>query len=86
MPIKVVIRKNTYFDSVSLMSLSTQANRIEGIDSERIRFQGELNPDVLGCEKIVQLVERRRWIVCDGVHPDVSELFARGDLHLLQRG
>ena len=45
-----------------------------------------LNPDVLGREKIVQLVERRRWIVCDGVHPDVSERFARGDLDLLQCG
>ena len=28
MPVQVVIRKNTYFDSVSLMSLSTKANRV----------------------------------------------------------
>jgi len=45
-----------------------------------------LNPDVLGREEIVQLVERGRWIVCDGAHPDVSERFARGDLDLLQCG
>lgn len=27
MPTKIVIKKNTYFDSVSLMSVSTKANK-----------------------------------------------------------
>ena len=29
MPIRTIIKKNTYFDSVSLMALSTRANNIE---------------------------------------------------------
>lgn len=28
MPTKIVIKKNTYFDSVSLMSVSTKANKL----------------------------------------------------------
>jgi succinyl-CoA synthetase alpha subunit len=43
----VVIRKNTYFDSVSLMSLSTKANRIEGIDQAVVAMGTEMNKGVL---------------------------------------
>jgi FdrA protein len=47
MPVNVVIRKNTYFDSVSLMSLSTQANRIDGIDQAVVAMGTEMNKGVL---------------------------------------
>lgn len=47
MPVKVVIRKNTYFDSVSLMSLSTKANRIEGIEQAVVAMGTEMNKGVL---------------------------------------
>lgn len=47
MPIKVVIKKNTYFDSVSLMSLSTKANRIEGIEQAVVAMSTEMNKGVL---------------------------------------
>jgi FdrA protein len=47
MPIKVVIKRNTYFDSVSLMSLSTKANRIEGIEQAVVAMGTEMNKGVL---------------------------------------
>ena len=47
MPVKVVIRKNTYFDSVSLMSLSTKANRIEGVEQAVVAMGTEMNKGVL---------------------------------------
>ena len=47
MPVKVVIRKNTYFDSVSLMSLSTKANLIDGIEQAVVAMGTEMNKGVL---------------------------------------
>ncbi|MFD2116684.1 acyl-CoA synthetase FdrA [Paenibacillus yanchengensis] len=47
MSIKVVIKSNTYFDSVSLMSLSTKANQIEGVEQAVIAMGTEMNKEVL---------------------------------------
>jgi succinyl-CoA synthetase alpha subunit len=47
MTIQVLVRKNTYFDSVSLMALSTQANRIEGVSQAVIAMATEMNKGVL---------------------------------------
>jgi FdrA protein len=47
MPVKVVISANTYFDSVSLMSLSTKANGIQGIDQAVVVMGTEMNKGVL---------------------------------------
>jgi FdrA protein len=47
MTLQVLIRKNTYFDSVSLMSLSTQANRIEGVAQAVVAMATEMNKAVL---------------------------------------
>lgn len=47
MATKVVIKKNTYFDSVSLMSLTTKANQIEGIEQAFIAMGTEMNKEVL---------------------------------------
>lgn len=47
MSIKVKIKKNTYFDSVSLMSLTTKTNEIEGIDQAVIAMGTEMNKEVL---------------------------------------
>ena len=33
MSVKIVIKPNTYFDSVSLMSISTRANKLDGVDA-----------------------------------------------------
>ena len=47
MPVKVNVRQNTYFDSVSLMSLSTKANQIEGIEQAVVAMGTEMNKGVL---------------------------------------
>lgn len=47
MAIKTIIRKNTYFDSVSLMTLSTKANSVEGIKQVNIAMGTSMNKDVL---------------------------------------
>ncbi|MGI2295101.1 acyl-CoA synthetase FdrA [Paenibacillus sp. GXUN7292] len=47
MATKVVIKKNTYFDSVSLMSLTTKANQIEGIEQAFIAMGTKMNKEVL---------------------------------------
>lgn len=47
MSVQVLIRRNTYFDSVSLMSLSTQANRIEGVAQAVVAMATEMNKGVL---------------------------------------
>lgn len=47
MSLQVSIKQNTYFDSVSLMSLSTQANRIEGVAQAVVAMATEMNKGVL---------------------------------------
>ncbi len=47
MSIKVAIKRNTYFDSVSLMSLSTQANQIDGVEQAVVAMATEMNKGVL---------------------------------------
>ena len=47
MAIKTIIKKNTYFDSVSLMAISTEANKIELIDQVNIAMGTAKNKDVL---------------------------------------
>ncbi|MHC5224812.1 acyl-CoA synthetase FdrA [Ignatzschineria sp. LJL83] len=43
----VVIKNNTYFDSVSLMSISTQANQIEGVQQAFVAMATDMNKEVL---------------------------------------
>ncbi|MFE8697581.1 acyl-CoA synthetase FdrA [Cytobacillus sp. FJAT-53684] len=47
MTVQVVIKPNTYFDSVSLMSLSTKANQIEGVEQAIIAMGTEMNKEVI---------------------------------------
>lgn len=47
MSIRTIVKKNTYFDSVSLMALSTKANGIEGIEQVNISMGTAMNKDVL---------------------------------------
>lgn len=47
MAIKTIIKKNTYFDSVSLMALSTKANGVEGVKQVNIAMGTSMNKDVL---------------------------------------
>ncbi|MGR3807210.1 acyl-CoA synthetase FdrA [Pasteurella testudinis] len=47
MQTKVIIKSNTYFDSVSLMSISTQANKLDKVEKAFIAMATEMNKDVL---------------------------------------
>ena len=47
MTTKVVVKKNTYFDSVSLMSISTKANQVDGVDQAFVAMGTEMNKEVL---------------------------------------
>ena len=45
--IKVLIKPNTYVDSVSLMSLSTKANQLDGVEQAIIAMGTEMNKEVI---------------------------------------
>lgn len=47
MATKTLMKKNTYFDSVSLMALTSKANNIEGIKQVNISMGTSMNKDVL---------------------------------------
>lgn len=47
MNIHTTIKKNTYFDSISLMSISTNANEIDGVNSAMIGMGTEMNIEVI---------------------------------------
>ncbi|MFE3173923.1 acyl-CoA synthetase FdrA [Amycolatopsis sp. NPDC059090] len=47
MTVTAVIKKNTYFDSVSLMSISTKANQADGVDQAFVAMGTEMNKGVL---------------------------------------
>ncbi|MEH7074501.1 acyl-CoA synthetase FdrA [Neobacillus drentensis] len=47
MPIKVVFKKNTYIDSVSLMTLSNRASDIEGVEQAMIAMGTDMNKEVI---------------------------------------
>ncbi len=43
MSVKIVIKPNTYFDSVSLMSISTRANKLDGVEQAFVAMATEMN-------------------------------------------
>ncbi|WP_313048591.1 acyl-CoA synthetase FdrA [Atlantibacter subterraneus] len=47
MSTRIVIKKNTYFDSVSLMSISTKANQLDGVEQAFVAMATEMNKGVL---------------------------------------
>lgn len=47
MTVTAVIKKNTYFDSVSLMSISTKANGLDGVDQAFVAMGTAMNKGVL---------------------------------------
>ncbi|MDQ4430292.1 succinyl-CoA synthetase alpha subunit [Yokenella regensburgei] len=47
MSTRIVIKKNTYFDSVSLMSISTRANKLDGVEQAFVAMATEMNKGVL---------------------------------------
>lgn len=47
MSIRIVVKKNTYFDSVSLMSISTRANKLDAVEQAFVAMATEMNKGVL---------------------------------------
>ncbi|MGW5641778.1 acyl-CoA synthetase FdrA [Saccharopolyspora sp. NPDC003752] len=47
MTVTTLIKENTYFDSVSLMSISTKANKIDGVEQAFVAMATEMNKGVL---------------------------------------
>ncbi|KKO52462.1 acyl-CoA synthetase FdrA [Paenibacillus sp. DMB20] len=92
MSTKVVIKKNTYFDSVSLMSLSTKANQIAGVEQAFIAMGTQMNKEVLEnvglmTEELAEAKNSDLMIVIKTESPEAAEsayesieqLFAKKD-------
>lgn len=47
MSVKALIKKNTYLDSITLMSISNEANQIEGVKQAMIGMGTEMNKEVI---------------------------------------
>lgn len=90
MSIKVVIKKSTYFDSVSLMSLSTKANQLPGVEQAVIAMGTEMNKEVLRnvglltpeieeakSSDLVIVVKAETDELCDDALAGIEELFAK---------
>jgi succinyl-CoA synthetase alpha subunit len=87
---KVVVKKNTYFDSVSLMSISTKANQVDGVVQAFVAMGTEMNKEVLrnlglltsdleaaGTGDLMIVVETDDSITPDEAIASIEELFKR---------
>lgn len=79
MSTKIVIKRNTYFDSVSLMSLSTKANQIEGVEQAFIAMATQMNKEVLANVGLItpELEEAKNsdlMIVIKAASPELAEV------------
>ncbi|MGG4498063.1 acyl-CoA synthetase FdrA [Brevibacillus reuszeri] len=90
MSIKVVIKESTYFDSVSLMSLSTKANQIEGVEQAVIAMGTEMNKEVLRnvglitpeleaakTSDLMIVVKAATDELCESAYAGIEELFTK---------
>ncbi|WP_103106658.1 acyl-CoA synthetase FdrA [Brevibacillus reuszeri] len=90
MSIKVVIKESTYFDSVSLMSLSTKANQIEGVEQAVIAMGTEMNKEVLRnvglltpeleaakTSDLMIVVKAATDELCESAYVGIEELFTK---------
>ena len=90
MPVKVLIRKNTYFDSVTLMALSTQANQVEGVEQAVVAMGTEMNKGVLrnvgllvpeveaaGVGDLMIVIKAASEALCEQALADIQALFGK---------
>jgi FdrA protein len=90
MAMKVVIKSNTYFDSVSLMALSTKANQIEGVEQAVIAMGTEMNKEVLKnvglltpeleqakTSDLMIVIKAETDTVCESAYESVEQLFEK---------
>lgn len=77
MSTRIVIKKNTYFDSVSLMSISTKANQLEGVGQAFVAMATEMNKGVLKNlgllnDELEQAKSGDLMIVIEGANDEVN--------------
>jgi len=90
MTVQAVIKPNTYFDSVSLMSLSTKANQIEGVEQAIIAMGTEMNKEVMRnvglitpeiedakTSDLIIVVKAATDELCENAFVSINELFTK---------
>lgn len=90
MLVQALIKPNTYFDSVSLMSLSTKANQIEEVDQAIIAMGTEMNKEVMknvglltpevegaGASDLIIVVKAATDELCEIAFKKINDLFTK---------
>ncbi|MEK4487310.1 acyl-CoA synthetase FdrA [Psychrobacillus sp. FSL H8-0484] len=90
MIVQVVVKANTYIDSVSLMSLSTKANQIEGVEQAIIAMGTEMNKEVIRnvglmtpeveeakTSDLMIVVKAENSELCESAFGSIEELFTK---------
>ena len=90
MLVQALIKKNTYIDSVSLMSLSNRASDIEGVDQAMIAMGTDMNKEVLkniglstpeiegaNSSDLMIIVKAATEELCENAFIQVEELFIK---------
>ncbi len=98
MDIVTIIKKDTYFDSVTLMSLSTKANKIEGVKQVAILMGTEKNKETLknvglytkeassaSPGDVMILLESNSEEECREIYKKVEELFYKKEKQELNK-
>ncbi|WP_423801984.1 acyl-CoA synthetase FdrA [Neobacillus sp. SAB-20_R2A] len=92
MLVQALIKPNTYFDSVSLMSLSTKANQIDGVEQAIIAMGTEMNKEVMknvglmtpeveeaGASDLIIVVKAETEELFENAFLSINELFTKRD-------
>lgn len=90
MTVQIKIKKNTYFDSVSLMSFSTKANQIEDVNQAMIGMGTDMNKEVIrnvgmgsseieeaGTGDLMIAIETDNLDSVDNIFKEIDSLFDR---------
>jgi FdrA protein len=90
MLVQALIKPNTYFDSVSLMSLSTKANQIEEVEQAIIAMGTEMNKEVIknvglmtpdvetaGASDLMIVVKAATDELCETAFEKINDLFTK---------
>ncbi|CAH2713093.1 Protein FdrA [Neobacillus rhizosphaerae] len=92
MTVQAIVKPNTYFDSVSLMSLSTKANQIDGVEQAIIAMGTEMNKEVMKnvglmtpevevakSSDLIIVVKAETDDLCESAFMSIDELFTKKD-------
>lgn len=90
MSVKTIVKKNTYYDSVSLMAITSNANKLEGVKQAVIAMGTDLNKEVLqnvglysdeiaaaGTGDLMLVIEAEAGTDMDALLARVEELFTK---------